>query len=247
MVVITSSTIDRRRRFVEPSGDFSDFRVLEFGPSDRPNYYRDDGYVRYVDYFSKDELSEYYKGNDRRNQEAIPEIDYVVKDQHFSDHIAECFDLFVANHVMEHVPDMIGWLNQIAKLANKQSRLFLSLPDKRFTFDAGRENTDLVELYRCHREKLSKPDFYQNLRQVFYHTTPDAPTLRSQAFLDAVSEAERRSQDYADTHCHVFTHDSFRTLMQDLTNSGMVPWKLIDSADVRPNTIEFFALLQLVD
>ena len=43
--------------------------------------------------------------------------------------------LFVANHVLEHIPDIIFWMDQLRRISCDNAHVFLSLPDKRYTFE----------------------------------------------------------------------------------------------------------------
>lgn len=251
---LQSSTIMRRRRFIRPSGLFSNLRILEFGPRDRPSFVGSDGYVRYLDWFSKSELMQMHPELAQKDPSAFGSPDYVVKSSCFSNSVNETFDLLVANHVLEHVPDMIGWLSEAAAISSQRCELFLSLPDRRFTFDYFRRCSDLVDVYRCHMERLEKPDFYQVLRNLYYHQKVDAgliwqgeapsPTRRF-SFKLAVALAQEYSQTYSDTHCHVFTYQSFCTLMDDLHQAGLSRWRVVKSADVIDGHVEFHALLTL--
>lgn len=45
------------------------------------------------------------------------------------------FNWTVSSHVMEHVPDPIGWLSEIFEVLKPGAVLSLALPDKKFCFD----------------------------------------------------------------------------------------------------------------
>ena len=65
------------------------------------------------------------------------------------------FDYVIASHVIEHAPDMIGWLRQVAGVLRTGGILSLAVPDKRFTFDEGRELTTLDQLLTANAGSVS--------------------------------------------------------------------------------------------
>ena len=52
-------------------------------------------------------------------------------------------DFIIANHLLEHVADPIGALEEWYRLLRPDGILFLALPDKRVTFDKDRPRTTL--------------------------------------------------------------------------------------------------------
>ena len=58
---------------------------------------------------------------------------------------------------------------------------------------------------------------------------------------DAVARAEALATGYADVHCSVLTAASFRTLLADLADTGVIPWRLEAVADVVEGDHEFRA------
>ncbi len=52
-------------------------------------------------------------------------------------------DLLVASHVIEHVPDLITWLREIASVLKPTGQARLAIPDRRYTFDLLRVETQL--------------------------------------------------------------------------------------------------------
>jgi leader peptidase (prepilin peptidase)/N-methyltransferase len=76
---------------------------------------RDMGPVEYVDRASRDDLLAAYEGHEV-DARRIPQIDHVWGEQS----LLECvgggrdYDYVLASHVIEHVPDLFGWLGEIA-------------------------------------------------------------------------------------------------------------------------------------
>ena len=115
-------------------------RGLEIGALHKPLVSRQASDVRYVDYATTEEL--------RANQfdpavtlSDIVEVDIVWGGQPLPQLVGEPVDYVVASHVIEHVPDLIGWLHELHGVLKPGGVLGLAFPDKRFTFDRLRHDT----------------------------------------------------------------------------------------------------------
>jgi len=49
--------------------------------------------------------------------------------------IKEKFDYIIAFDAIEHIPNMIDWLNDVHKILKDAGHIFLAIPGKRYTFD----------------------------------------------------------------------------------------------------------------
>ncbi len=56
------------------------------------------------------------------------------------------FDFVVASHLIEHIPNPIGWFQQVAEILRPGGIISLVVPDKRFCFDARRDVTRCLAL-----------------------------------------------------------------------------------------------------
>lgn len=137
-------------------------RILEIGAFDNPTFHRELGdEVEYLDFFSREELIEMHRNNPRRNIAAAVVVDHVVKSSDFAMKLPAKFDVVVAHHVIEHVPDLIFWFGQIERLLAPDGVLFLSIPDRRYTFDYFRPVSLATQMMRTHFEHLERPDLWQ--------------------------------------------------------------------------------------
>lgn len=245
----------QRRRFIEWAIDISKTKIIEIGPLDNATYRPAEANIKYLDWFTTDELRELISGNSRRKADRLVHIDFVAKDVRFSKDIAERFDLIIANHVIEHIPDLITWIRELSNISAENGRIFLSIPDKNYTFDILRKETTFVDLFRCYKEKLEKPTFYQILDAIYYKRSIRCEDVWSGDFeqnlsdktftlCDAIKVAEGRSKLYTSIHCHVFSWDSFSQLWGDLVASGLINLTIIKIGKVLPNSNEFHVLLK---
>src|SRR6185312_15045331 len=73
----------------------------------------------------------------------------------------ETLDYVLASHVMEHVPDFLGWLESNLKLLKVGGRIAVAFPDKRYCFDIKRRSTCISDILCAYLEKRKKPTFQQ--------------------------------------------------------------------------------------
>lgn len=246
----------RRRRFVEETLDLVDTEILEIGAYDNPMYAKDERDVKYLDWFSTQELLQLAAhGNSNRNPERICDVDYPVKEKRFSRQVNRKFGLIIANHVIEHVPDVITWLQEISKILEAGGHLFLSVPDKNFTFDALRRETNITDLLRCWELDLERPDRLQIFdalyfgrpltRTDFYDgSAPEKMTKKSYTVMGAFNRAKKLEREYFNIHCSVFSAGTFMQLLEELTNSGLVNFRCVRLGGVQAKDNEFHVLLR---
>ena len=63
-------------------------------------------------------------------------------------------DFVVASHVLEHVADPVGLLDDIHRVLRLDGVALILLPDRRLTFDAGRPPTTIETLARKHAARV---------------------------------------------------------------------------------------------
>ena len=167
-------------------------------------------------------------------------------------------DIAIASHVIEHVPDPIGWLQSVRDAIKPGGVLALSVPDKRFTFDYKRENSSLADIVGSFLEKPLKPtprmifdaksqavtrngeiSWYTWDKKVQQNEIKQVETTES-AF-DFAREASLTS-DYVDVHCWVFTNDSFKELVKELISLNLIPFEILEVSE--PDGNEFIARLR---
>jgi SAM-dependent methyltransferase len=236
---------------------------LEVGPLYDPMVRRHEADVRYVDLHPVDLLREHYS-----NHPGVPLDDIVDPDFHLigpdgtrslpeAVQAAAPFDWVVASHVIEHVPDLIGWLDEVAQILVDDGRLVLAIPDRRFCFDAIREPTSIGEMLLAHRNGDRAP----SVRAVYDHYSraiildppaawagePPNPAgrIHSQAY---ALERVRRQQEgqYVDCHVWLFTPASFVEQLVELESLGQTSFIIDELIPCAPNELEFYARLRRV-
>ena len=166
-----------RRNWLEQHVPAKEGKILEFGAFDYPTYFKSEAGIEYLDYFSKSELADLHTAAKPERVKNSIEVDHVIKEIDFAEHLKARFDLLIANHVIEHVPDLIRWLgNASSLLSNSSGRIFLSIPHKEYTFDKVRPLTTLSDLLFAHEEKLAAPSVQQVFESLYYYR-PSAPSM----------------------------------------------------------------------
>jgi hypothetical protein len=207
-------------------------RILEIGPSYNPITPRADGFdVTVMDHADAVALKVKYAafGVDVSK---IEDVDIVSTDLNALVAAGRKFDVIVASHMIEHTADVIGFLKSCDALLD-DGQLMLIVPDKRFCFDHFRPNSTAghaIDAYLSHRQKHFGALFDH---YAFFVLNSDLMAWGEAAQQDlkclhGAQDASRvladalASDQYVDAHEWVFTPASFRLMMRDLRDAGLV-------------------------
>jgi SAM-dependent methyltransferase len=249
--------------------DVTRMRGLEIGPLASPRVRKTDGSVLYVDHASTAELKRKYSSDQgmRGRLDEIVDVDYVIGDgQTIAELVAPeaPFDYVIASHVIEHIPDPLGWMADLAHVLRPGGILSLVIPDKRYCFDINRSLTEISDLVDANLRHLRQPtyrqtyDFYSKALIDLVDTaavwagTADYSLVVPQdcddpdaAALDACLRMQQ-SDAFVDVHCQVFTPDSFLALFEKLMHLGLVDFEIAEFFPTQVNTLEFHVSLRLL-
>jgi SAM-dependent methyltransferase len=249
----------RRRAF---SGmDVSAMRGLEIGPLSKPLVRRKDGPILYLDHCSRDDLLKKYEGHPHIKPSDIEFVDIIADGSHLLDLLGDRapLDYVVASHVIEHVPDLVGWLMDIRAALRDGGTLVLVIPDKRFTFDVMRREASLEEVVAAHTEERKRPglrcimDHFANVVDASaWHLWEDYSQVRTLPFYhsaDFLSLAATHYEEgrYIDVHSWVFTPWSFIELLGQLESKFHIGFDLEYSLTTQSHDLEFYVQLRRTD
>lgn len=144
--------------------------------------------VRYVDKRTKKENEDNFPELASRN---IVETDWVGDGQWLEGMADASQDFVIANHMLEHCVNPLKTLEHFLRVLRPEGRLFIALPDKRFTFDVERPLTPfdhVLQDYHSNR-KVEDREMYEEYRD----------------FVDASFNVDKALQTRADIHHHVWT------------------------------------------
>jgi SAM-dependent methyltransferase len=247
--------------------DVATMRGLEIGPLANPRVSKDDGLVRYLDHASAEELKQKYATNAEMQDrlDRIVEVDYVIGEgKRISEAVAQeaPFDYVIASHLIEHIPDPVGWMADVAQILRPGGILSLVIPDKRYCFDINRAPTDISDIVDAYLRQLVRPSYKQvydftsraingvvDTHAVWTEGADYTGVVRTDCDDPDVAalEACRRmdtSDDFVDVHCQAFTPDSFLTLLEKLARLGIIDFELARFFPTEIDTLEFHASLR---
>lgn len=214
---------------------------LEIAPFFRPTLLKRDYNIFYTDYTTASDLVKKHAHLPiaQEIKENTVEVDFLWRP---GTALSKCvrkkkFDYAIASHVIEHVPNVLGWITQIFSVLKTGGILSLAVPDKRYTFDYYRSETQLHELIDTwiRNEPVPTPgqifDMLTNEREVPYDSfgrviegIPCETLPRHFTDQDALQNAIRsfKKGEYLDIHCSVFTPEGLKKLFLKIHDLGIL-------------------------
>ena len=250
---------DERRKRLLYGLDITSGTGIEIGPLCWPLVRREDGAkVIYIDHTDTPGLRDKYRGDPVINVEEIVDIDAVWGKNTLHEAVGgKYFDYVVASHVVEHVPDLVTWLRELAAVLKPTGEVRLAVPDRRFTFDYFRRESRLQEVLLSYIARARVPHPYSLLDYCL--SVADVSTIdawrgridprylkRHHTWEGAVHLARDSFENgtYHDVHCWVFTPATFAKLLSNLCQIGLLDFACEDFCDTRRNELEFFVTLR---
>jgi SAM-dependent methyltransferase len=245
-----------RHSYIKSSTYLDHSVCLEISPLASPVLDPKHANSRFLDICSQKELQEKYSGDATVNKEDIVPVHYVHHGEKYSDLVGnEKFGLIVACHVIEHVPNVLKWLNELAEILAENGEIKLIIPDQRYCFDFTRRLTGLSDIVGAFLENRTKPT-PERVYDHFLHVNGEMndATLHHQGKYSkefkptrvlherALLFAQNSLHQYIDTHCSVWTPDTFREQMIFLSECNMLHLELIESEMLYTplNSFEFY-------
>jgi hypothetical protein len=212
---------------------------LEVAPFFEPTIDKANHQILYTDYVGTAELQEKIdKGADPQRRRAAL-IDFVWSSGRS---LRECapagqwFDYVIASHVFEHVPNPVGWLNELLSVMKIGAKIALFIPDRRKTLDYFRHETDHAALLSWWLERPRVPttaqvaDFMLNAFEEAYGGTVDRAggvpretrsSYPDREVVDMATFVYNEGQ-YVDVHCTVWTADGCKRALERVTSMGLL-------------------------
>ncbi len=228
---------------------------VEIGPSFSPIAPKRDGFkVHVIDHATREELVAKYTPHGVP-VELIEDVDFVWRGQPYSELTGRpnFYDWVIASHVVEHSPDLVGFLSSCDSLLKDGGVLAVVVPDKRVCFDRFRPITGLARVIDAHlagnlthspgtaaecvmnavrrRDRIAWDEGFSG-RYAFCHSSDEAASAMRSA---------RSAESYVDFHNWCFTPHAFRLLVADLFTLGFT--RLREMAFMPTVGCEFFVAL----
>jgi hypothetical protein len=225
--------------------------VLEIGPFCSPCLIGDG--VRYFDVLDKPGLIARAKaiGLDYTR---VPDIDFVSPTGDLS-LVSGNFRFVFSSHCIEHQPDLVCHLNQVARLMRRGGLYFLIIPDKRYCFDHFLPESTIADVIDAHLSRRT----VHSVRSIVEHrvlTTHNEALRHWQGdhgtsspaltrITGALAEIEANKGKYVDVHAWQFTPEAFRTLINTISGLGLAPLRSLRVYETPFGNFEFCAVLHL--
>ena len=206
-------------------------RSLEIGPGYNPILPKRDGHaVETADYTTQVELQAKYRNEPGIDWQRIEPVDYVLSAGGLLEAIQHRahYDTIIASNVIEHVPDLLGFLQDCSALLQPSGTLLLVNPDKRHCFDAFRPVSSTGQVLQAHLDRRTRHAPGTLFDHVANYADRDGiaawgrqghGTVRLRHDLrDAWNMAQeaQTAAHYIDAHAWVFVPSSFRLIARDL-------------------------------
>lgn len=216
LISIADVTIDERKqatRYLRGAG-------IEIGASHMPiEVDKACCQVRYVDRLGEVEIDEKFPELKESQLVPVDVICDVVADG-LAPFAEGSLDFVIASHLLEHVPNPLGFIKECHRVLRYGGVLYLGVPDKDFTFDRGRDRTPLRHVVRDFENDVRTIDekhLVDYLVKAAKETIPDDPGERAKV----VDRELGRS-----FHVHVWTWEDIVELLTYLVKSAGLAWEL---------------------
>jgi predicted SAM-dependent methyltransferase len=176
---------------------------IEIGALNNPLPVPPGARVRYVDCASFEHLQKTYPSLKIVPPDVIDDGETLAT---FGD---SSVDFVIANHFLEHTQDPIGTFKSFFRVVRPDGILFITLPDKRFTFDVHRPVTTWEHLLKDHAEGPEwsrRAHFEEAIRLIVGITDPE----------EVEFHVERDMREVGHTHYHVWTQTEMLEMLARL-------------------------------
>jgi SAM-dependent methyltransferase len=248
-----------RREKILGGLDLSSLSGAEIGALASPQVAPAEGRIFYIDHADTPTLRRYYANHANVDKDAIVEVSGVWGEQTLRECVGtgQYFDYVVACHVIEHVPDLITWLDEIRSILKPTGTLRLAIPDRRFTFDYLRPETQPPDVLDAYLRRDRKPQPRTLIEYLSLacdvdvgaawrgEIEPDKLNRRhSLEFGLNIARDIINNGTYHDAHCWVFTPQSFGRLCVQIAGLNLLSFALERFHDTAKNDLEFFVHLR---
>lgn len=229
---------------------------LEIGPSHAPVAPKVDGYnVQVVDHTDKKSLVEKYRLHNVA-VDRIEEVDHIWHGESYAALTGNVnhYDWIIASHVIEHTPNLVDFINSCAEVLKDDGLLSLAIPDARYCFDFLRPLTGIGQIIDANINQLTRhstgtafeycASYCSSKGKMTWGYGKTRKPFSLAYRLDsahAVFSGHGSEQEYADYHSWCFTPHSFRLIIYDLFQLGLIP--LQEVAFYPTRACEFYVVL----
>ncbi len=152
---------------------------LEIGPHVHPMVRKSEGYdVSYLETRSTEQLIQLLRseGKDTAN---VEHIDYVLnRNQSLFENVGQSkFNWVLTSHVLEHIPNFVGHLNEVSSVLDVGGRYVAYIPDRNLCFDVQKPLSSLGDVLEAHVEARTSARFAALVDELRYAVRPEGVTV----------------------------------------------------------------------
>lgn len=249
-----------RKKHVLKKIDVTQGLGLELGPLYSPIVTKDEGRIFYVDHMSTKDLRKKYEGHGFDTKKIV-DVDYVIGNKTLKQTLKNRkFDYVIASHVIEHLPNMVAWLEEIASVLKPGGILSLAIPDKRYTFDISRKLSQPSEVIGAYVDGVTRATSSMIYDAVSEFKSVDPvrawsgqvedilkkPTQKQMLHAWETMQLNLDPKQYVDAHYFTFTPASFIDIIKHLMVHKLISFEIIYFKDTAHNELEFYVSLRKI-
>jgi SAM-dependent methyltransferase len=217
-------------------------RGIELGPGHQPMEVPESAEVRYVDRWLPDENAELYPELPPGAPFPKPDVVANFDTDRLSAIESASQDFVVCSHVLEHLADVLGFMEEMHRVLRPGGLLLVLLPDRHLTFDRNRQATPLPHLIEEHQQRVTVVDD-DHVREFLENAGPEAAYLEfpedPAQHADFFEWHRRRS-----IHVHCWDEAEFDQVLDYCSTTLRQRWKRLDAIHSADTGMEFGYLLQ---
>jgi SAM-dependent methyltransferase len=149
-------------------------------------------------------------------------------------------DFVIASHVLEHLAEPLGQIEEIHRVLRDGGTVLILLPDRRHTFDLHRQPTSLDHLIGEYRQRVTTVDD-EHIEEFMRNTDVWSPDWSEAERRDAMETHRQRS-----IHVHCWSESEFLPVLEHTMTVMGMRWELLDTLFVEqvPGSLEFGVVLR---
>lgn len=247
-----------RKEILTEGLDLQSMTGIEIGALANPIVAKSAGNIIYIDHADTAAIIAKYKGDPNVDISKIVNVDGVWGSNSLLQAAGRKVDYVVSSHVIEHVPNLIAWFEEIDEALNETGEVRLAIPDRRYTFDYYRQATKVSEVVSAYFLGARVPQVQQIVDHSLHFTngieainawngelSPERQlTAEDLARASKAARLAIETGDYHDVHCWVFTPESFTHLMLQLAMLGLIKFTCERLRPTQENDLEFFVTMK---